>query len=506
MRDRTRPSVPRLAIIVDHPQRDLGGLVLTAMELAGRGFLCHLVPLNIQEREIWAFEPDFVLFNFLRRSNEDFARELQRAGIQFGVLDTEGAIWPNPEEYVSLLWKDPALLREVRCVCMWGSLLADHLLARGIFTRDQIVVTGCPRFDLYAAEWRRLSDDGPEAGAKLTGTILINTNFSISNPRFTTREKCIEMHRNVLGYSDAELRRMVGAEDIAIPETVQIADRLSRQFPDVTVVVRPHPFENPAPYEAAARHRPNLTVNDTESIQAAIFRARAVIQRSCTTAIEAGLAGVPTFSPQWLPAPMLMPAAEAASVPCASWTELSGYLSAVLGGSYQTPAAVRQSIDEVISSCCYSADGRSYRRASDAVERLLRPTRTTDSVQCRRALYRLDPSGDGALLARLGRHARHRLSLSPEWSFARMGEVPATEWMASRKHFDEESVRALVDRAQLCAPFVSTKRNVGVSAGGRSPGRQTRYGVTIAPRNLLPVPETAPARTVVATDAEALSR
>jgi hypothetical protein len=87
-----------------------------------------------------------------------------------------------------------------------------------------------------------------------------------------------------------------------------------------------------------------------------------------------------------------------------------------------------------------------------------------------------------------------------------MGEVTATEWMSSRKHFDEEGVRALVDRAQLCAPFVSTKGNVEVSAGGRSPGRQTRYGVTIAPRDLLPVPETAPARTVVATDAEALSR
>src|SRR5215470_7793460 len=132
---------PHVALVVDHPQRDLAGLVLTALDLAQRGIVCHLVPMNLQEREIWALAPDFVLFNYLRRSNERFARSLIDAGIAFGVLDTEGAVWPDPDEYASLLWKDATLRAKARCVCLWGARLASFLIDRGFFTRDQIVVT-----------------------------------------------------------------------------------------------------------------------------------------------------------------------------------------------------------------------------------------------------------------------------------------------------------------------------------------------------------------------------
>src|ERR1700754_4540675 len=126
MKSTRMSSGPRVALVVDHPERDLPGLVLTALDLAQRGVVCHLVPVNLQEREIWALEPDFVLFNYLRRSNERFAADLMNAGIAFGSIDTEGAIWPDMDEYASLLWLDAGRLREARCVCIWGQRLADH--------------------------------------------------------------------------------------------------------------------------------------------------------------------------------------------------------------------------------------------------------------------------------------------------------------------------------------------------------------------------------------------
>src|SRR6476661_4070842 len=48
--DRTRP---RVAFIVDHPQRDLAGLTLTAFELCQKGIHSHLVPLNLQQTEVF---------------------------------------------------------------------------------------------------------------------------------------------------------------------------------------------------------------------------------------------------------------------------------------------------------------------------------------------------------------------------------------------------------------------------------------------------------------------
>jgi surface carbohydrate biosynthesis protein len=486
----------RVALVVDHPDRDLAGLVLVALELARRGVACHLVPMNLQAREIWALAPDLVLFNYLRASNEVFGRQLAEAGIAFGVLDTEGAIWSTPEEYASLLWKDAALRRQARCVCMWGASLAAFVVGQGLYSDEQVVVTGCPRFDLYAAPWRRLREDVDEALRRPARRILINTNFSVSNPRFTTADKCVAMHHTVLGYSQAELRHVVDAEAAAIRAVGSMAARLGDRFPELEIVIRPHPFEDPAPYESAAARRRNVRVNQIESIQAAIFGACAVIQRSCTTAVEAGLAGVPAFSPQWIAAPFLMPLAEAASVPCASFEDLTMHIGAIVDGTYRTPPETSRAIDDVMRECCVAADGQAHRRVSDAVfralERLaLAPAPASESEalsvsslaavsqaaataapsridyrRCRQRLYGLDALADASLgaspdplsgavrtarpegaLARAARHARLRLGLSPEWSFTRMREVPAQDWMNGRKHFDAALVQRLVDRA-----------------------------------------------------------
>jgi surface carbohydrate biosynthesis protein len=475
---------PRVALVVDHPERDLPGLVLTALDLAQRGVVCHLVPVNLQEREIWALEPDFVLFNYLRRSNERFATELMDAGIAFGSIDTEGAIWPNPDEYASLLWLDAWRLREARCVCMWGQRLADHLIARGYLTRDQVVVTGCPRFDLYANPWRHLREDADEALQRPARRILINTNFSVTNPLFTTADKCVAMHHSVLGYSKAELRRVADAEAVAIGETLLIATRLADRFPGIEVVIRPHPFEDPAPYHAAAAGCRNVSVNQSESIQAAIFSACAVIQRSCTTAIEAGLAGVPAFSPQWMPAPFLMPDAEAASVPCESFPELAAHIRAVIDGTFHLPAVTRQGIAVAIRDCCFAADGLAHVRVADAVFRVL-DAREVDHARCRRLMYGLGPAA-GTALARAAGHARLRLSLSPEWSFRYMREVPAVAWMNSNKYFDAMRVARLVDRARAIGGFARAHLDDIVVSGEEwnRDGHPTyaRYGATIAPR------------------------
>ena len=91
-----------------HPQRDLPGLVLTAFALCQRGIVCHLVPLNLQDRELPALAPDLVLLNYLRPGNEAVTRALLAAGVRIGLLDTEGAVWSECGAYTELLWPDTA--------------------------------------------------------------------------------------------------------------------------------------------------------------------------------------------------------------------------------------------------------------------------------------------------------------------------------------------------------------------------------------------------------------
>src|SRR4029079_18466978 len=76
---------PRVALVVDHPKRDLAGLGLTAVDLCARGAEVQLVPLNLQEPELWALAPDLVLLNYARPGNDELARCLLEAGIRLGV-------------------------------------------------------------------------------------------------------------------------------------------------------------------------------------------------------------------------------------------------------------------------------------------------------------------------------------------------------------------------------------------------------------------------------------
>src|SRR5437879_11292758 len=123
---------PSVALIVDHPQRDLAGIVLTGFQLCQSGVICHLVPHNLEAQQIWALTPDLVLLNFFRVTNQDLARKLVRAGIQVAVLDTEGGVFPDERSYTEALCQDAELRRQLGCICMWGPRLAQYVVANGL--------------------------------------------------------------------------------------------------------------------------------------------------------------------------------------------------------------------------------------------------------------------------------------------------------------------------------------------------------------------------------------
>src|SRR5919109_2119886 len=249
----------RIALVVDHPRRDLAGIVLTAFELCQQGLICHLVPLNLQHREIWSLAPDLVVLNYLRRSNEEFGRQLVQAGIAVAALDTEGGVWPDVGTYAELLWQDQELRRQVRLACMWGPHLAEALVDRGILSWSQIAVTGCPRFDLYHSRWQGATGG---MGVERASRILINTNFSVSNPRFSSPEQNARQLQTRLGWSRERWKQYVDAERCAIEMVIALASDLHRDYPGVQIVLRPHPFEDVDRYRVPLQRAGRIRIDN----------------------------------------------------------------------------------------------------------------------------------------------------------------------------------------------------------------------------------------------------
>lgn len=440
---------PRIALIVDHPQRDLAGLVLTAAELCQRGATCHLVSLNLKDREIWALAPDFVLLNFFRRSNESFARRLRSAGIGYGLLDTEGAVWADVGAYAENLWHDDALMKGAACVCMWGPRLAEYLLQHQRFASRQVTVTGCPRFDFYNPHWRSVLWQGAAGGeGAKRPQILVNTQYGTVNSRLVSPETNAAELENVHGWSRARVERYLEAESQAIEAIVELVSRLSRELPEVDFLLRPHPFESPEIYRRRLGAFSNVAIDGDGPVQPRILSAVAVIQRSCTTAIEAALAGVPGLSPQWVPAPSVNPMAEAVSEPCASYAELESHVRSILDGSYRRSAAVSSQLESVVHDWFCSSDGRAHERVGEAIAHCFSQSRVVDERLCRRYLYGL--GGEPVPPAvKLGQWARYALGLSPDWSLLRLQRVPFRQ--KSAKDFGVEEVTLLAQRIALAS-------------------------------------------------------
>jgi surface carbohydrate biosynthesis protein len=438
--------------------------------LCQQGVICHLVPHNLYEQEIWALAPDFVLLNFFRLGNQDLGRKLAGAGIQVGVLDTEGGVFRNEAAYVETLWKDAGVRRQLQCVCIWGPRLAQHLVAQGLLSPEQVAVTGCPRFDFYHPRWQPALG---EPGKRARSRILINTNFSTSNPRFATLAEHLRHGIEVEGLPHERVVALFEAEHQAIEAMIRLAQDLARDYSSAEIVLRPHPFENVDVYRRRLNGLGRIIVDNEGPIQPEICRASVVIQRGCTTAIEAGLAGVPALSPQWVPAPVVHPMAEMVSVPCEAYGDLRARLDAIFSGTYGAPGEIRSAIDCVTRDWFFRADGLAHRRVSDAVLARLGGSRIVDERRCERLLYGLNGAA-GVTAVDLGCALRYRLRLPPDWSFRQLRRVPTQN--KPGKSFGVADVRALTDRIQRIEAAHGA-RPVTVTAASAHPHYQRRLSI-----------------------------
>jgi len=435
----------KIALVVDNPYRDLPGLIIVAMYLAQKGATCHLVPMNLQRWELFALAPDFVLLNYLRLNNQVVAAELMDAGVRIGVLDTEGGVLTSLDAYAKTMASDKAVRKKVARVMMWGRKLAEHCVKREWYDNSQVVVTGSPRFDFYVSPLDRAATAAApyvqEFGKPM---VLLNSNFPIANPRFSTPEKelktLVEYFKYDLKFAEnlqkGQQRIMLGLTDLA--------NRLAAQFPKATFIYRPHPFEKLETYDTLLSRAPNLHLVKQGTVDAWIAGACAVIQRSCSTAIESGMKGVPALSPEWIPSAVTMEAAEVVSIPCQSYDELAEKVGAALENKCQVPEKIQVALREVIADWFNVIDGKSYRRVSDEIFASMSPSGSSTNLDaCKSKLYGFSSSLSGAAQTNL----RRMLNLPPGFSFKRMRDLvngEAIKWSSSGKKFDPDDVRRMV--------------------------------------------------------------
>lgn len=247
------------------------------------------------------------------------------------------------------------------------------------------------------------------------------------------------------GWSRSRVERSLEAEDRAIEAMVELAKWLSHDFAEADIVVRPHPFESPELYQKALEGLANVSVDGDGPVQPRILGAVAVVQRSCTTAIEAGLAGVPALSPQWVPAPTVNPMSEAVSERCQTYADLKTRVRSILDATHRPSAALCTEIQTVVHDWFHRNDGRAHERVADTVARCWSGKRVVDEGLCRRYQYGLGVSPVSPVV-RLGQWTRYAVGLSPNFSFRQLSRVRSRQKRV--KDFGAEDALRLARRIE----------------------------------------------------------
>lgn len=236
-----------------------------------------------------------IFFLFPQTSLERY-KMLQENDFQIVHLEEEGAIYPGDEkkwEQYLRLRLDPTVLEAKDYVCTWGDFQRDFYLSQNPKCAANFRTTGHPRFDLYKPQYRQYFDADAEAlRARYGNFVLINTNLPFANNSLGLADTFSK--RYAYDPQNDDTRRYYvnrwthAAQTLAL--FVRLVSRISLDFPDLNVVIRPHPSEDRQFYETIFRDIKNVHVVHEGSVAPWLFACKVLIHDGCTTGVEAFLA------------------------------------------------------------------------------------------------------------------------------------------------------------------------------------------------------------------------
>jgi surface carbohydrate biosynthesis protein len=293
--------MPRLSIgyIVDHPKRDLPGAVQFAHALLGRGCNAYIIPLYDQANDVPLLPLDALIVNFARPANFDLVRAYHAMGLPVWVMDTEGGnhtvAGSNTPSRLAQLLRERGFSPLLAGHFFWGQALRNEFALQCGMAENQLVATGCPRFDYASARWAGLLQPPHEPGY-----VLVNSNYSLINPRFS---KSLDVERAAMvsaGWQADYVNQLIGDLQRAFTSFAEATVALAASLPNQRFVYRPHPFENHDFYRGRFAQVPNVVVDGEGSVLAAIAHSSCVVHLNCATAVESMMLGKLPISLEYL--------------------------------------------------------------------------------------------------------------------------------------------------------------------------------------------------------------
>lgn len=285
-----------LILPVETQVRELHGKLLLACVAAERGHEVYIGAQNEIRARISSIPPGAFIAKGFAGSKARFLKILRRLGFTVLAWDEEGLVHYPPKMYYQRRMSAGSMAL-IDGLFSWGPDYTSLVRGAPFWREIPIFEVGNPRVDLLRKEIRSFYDDEVAVLRRRFGRyILLNSNFGNQNP-------LIEQKRDqVSGASpgDVEAERDWQEQLRFRTELFEhfklMVGRVAAGFPDMAVILRPHPAEKIETWREMEKAHPNLKVLFEGSVLPWLAGAEILIHNGCTTAIESVLLDRPAVS------------------------------------------------------------------------------------------------------------------------------------------------------------------------------------------------------------------
>jgi len=225
------------------------------------------------------------LFNYVRKTNASIIRLAQNLNIKTAVLDTEGAIFADIQDFVRGI--TASKIQNLDLYMTWGVIQKTSLETECPNLAKNIVVTGHPRFDRY------LSYEPKSFNKEY---VLINTAFPSLFPKYSSLTREFTSVQEIFNIDANSMAKNFQLLSISYGRFVESIINIINSLPHTNFLIRAHPFENDDRYKVFFSSYKNVKVDSTGDVSYALLKSSCLIAFNCTTTVEAYLLGVPTLS------------------------------------------------------------------------------------------------------------------------------------------------------------------------------------------------------------------
>jgi len=278
-------------------QRELLSKLFLALEAASRGNEVFLGRINTY-LERGFFKPGLIHFKSIT-PGESRIRQLEnykKKGFKTTSLDEENGFIDYENSYKNFRFSNKTFSL-IDKVFTWGPYDFANLLLEYPSFKSKIVKSGNPRIDFWRKDFKKFYHKIDYI--KYENYIFFSTNFDYVCSYRTIKNE-IKFHRDSgyfkRGLKPEEIIRWATNSKILFKDYKKSIIKISKKFKDRTIVIRPHPVDDPEKWKSHFKNINNIVISSEGFISDWIDKAKVVIHAGCTGGLESSVRNKTTIS------------------------------------------------------------------------------------------------------------------------------------------------------------------------------------------------------------------